>query len=353
MRKQIAALIAAGVMLVGGAVFTANSAMATTTGAQGACRTGWYVNPDETADSPEQVPQGFRFEGKDLIHHATTPIDLPDIKSHTGSFEATVAGKVVFKMETSNPYSTIIQNADGKFWSTAMTYDQEGGQGHPVENVSDLIGKPTKPGKAQFGEASKVVTFGVGYWVEEGSTIVTSITFHGTKYELSCTPVIAKKPKVTPATCEKAGELVLPKVTGVKYEAGEIKDGKVTVTATAEDGYKLTDKTKWTLTIPAQLPADSDECKEPTPTPTQTEPTATPTVTATATATPSQSQTAVPAPSTSNAGNDSGNLPVTGPGGGPVKALSMFGIGGLLVAIGGAGIFWARRRRDAEAVESA
>jgi LPXTG-motif cell wall-anchored protein len=149
---------------------------------------GWYANADEQADLPQPTAYGLKFEGKDLIHHATSPIDFADMDHVTTTFTSTSAGKVVFKVETSAPYSTIITNADGKVWSTAMTYDQEGGQGHPVTHYSDLIGKPTKPGKPMFDSASRVVTFGVGYWVEEGSTVVKTISFHGTVYSLSCFP---------------------------------------------------------------------------------------------------------------------------------------------------------------------
>jgi LPXTG-motif cell wall-anchored protein len=163
---------------------------------------GFYVNEDEKAFEPTRGLDGFTFEGKDLIHHATGPFDLADIKTHTGSFIASAAGKVVLKMETSAPYSTIVQNADGKFWSTAMTYEQVGGQGNPVEQVADLVGKPTKPGKAQMTEATKVVTFGVGYWVEPGSTVVSSITFHGVVYDLTC--------KATPSASASASSTVKP-----------------------------------------------------------------------------------------------------------------------------------------------
>jgi len=149
---------------------------------------GWYANPDEQNDLPEPTEAGLKFEGKDLIHHATDPIDLADMDHVTTGFTATTAGKVLFKVETSTPYSTIITNPDGKLWSTAMTYDQEGGQGHPVAHYSDLVGKPTKPGKANFSSASRVATFGVGYAVEEGSTVVSSISFHGHVYPLTCVP---------------------------------------------------------------------------------------------------------------------------------------------------------------------
>lgn len=146
---------------------------------------GFYVNPDEKDYEPTRTEDGFLFEGKDLIHH-TTSLDFPDVKPNTLSFKATVDGKVQGKMETSNPYSTINQNLDGKFWSTAMLNDQEGGQNKPVDNVVDLIGKDVKPGKVKYSDTSKVVSFGVGYTVEDGKTTVTSITFHGNKYDLTC-----------------------------------------------------------------------------------------------------------------------------------------------------------------------
>jgi hypothetical protein len=195
--------------LAGAFALVISPAQATPTNVDNPCGvTGWYVNPDETDNAPARTADGFLFEGKDLIHHEVdTLLDFPDIKATTLSFEATVAGKVVGKMETMNPYSTIVQNADGKFWSTAMTYAQEGGQGHPVENVSDLLGKDVKPGKVKFGETSKVTTFGVGYWDTPGSTVVTSITFHGKKYDFTCEKT---RPTTPPATVEPTTPVVTP-----------------------------------------------------------------------------------------------------------------------------------------------
>lgn len=161
---------------------------------------GWYVNPDESGDKPTATVDGLLFEGKDLIHHETSPIDLADMDKVTHSFTASNAGKVVFKVETAAPYSTIVTNADGKIWSTAMTYDQEGGQGHPVEKYSELVGKPTKPGKAPYTSASSVATFGVGYWVAEGDTVVSSISFHGHTYDLTCPPPVTTAPTTQPTT---------------------------------------------------------------------------------------------------------------------------------------------------------
>lgn len=203
-RTAFAFLGALALILAGSFLIASQGAYATTTPGPSfaTCDNlkGWYANPDEQDQLPTPTEDGLKFEGKDLIHHATSGIDLADMDHVTTTFVASTAGKVVFKVETSAPYSTIITNADGKLWSTAMTYDQEGGQGHPVAHYSDLVGKPTKPGKAPFTSASTVVTFGVGYWVEEGSTVVSSISFHGTVYPLTCKPVVVETTSPAPHT---------------------------------------------------------------------------------------------------------------------------------------------------------
>ena len=205
MKTRLTAMLAlaAGLAAAGLALATAPAASATEGNplTYEKCKNlhGWYVNPDEQAYLPEPMFAGLKFEGKDLIHHVAPSggIDFADMDKVTHSFVSTNPGKVVFKVETSAPYSTIVTNADGKIWSTAMSYEQIGGQGNPVAEYTDLIGKPVKPGKVPFSGVSEVETFGVGYWVEEGVTTVNSITFHGTRYPLSCLPV---RPTATPAT---------------------------------------------------------------------------------------------------------------------------------------------------------
>lgn len=248
---------------------------------------GFYVNPDEKDYEPTRTEAGFLFEGKDLIHHATS-LDFPDVKTNTLSFKATVDGKVQGKMETSNPYSTINQNLDGKFWSTAMLNDQEGGQNKPVDNVADLIGKDVKPGKVKYSDISKVVSFGVGYVVETGSTTVTSITFHGTKYDFTCKiePSPTTSPTVKPTTSP-------------------------TVTAS---------------------PTHSSPSATPTSVPTTTSPAPEPSTTTDVAMTPAGNNT------------DGGDLPVTGSTLIPTAVL----IGFAMVAGGGALFYVTRRRRTTE-----
>jgi LPXTG-motif cell wall-anchored protein len=211
------------VTLAGGLALSASPAQATQN--LNPCNVqGMYVNDDEQGDAPTRGYDGFFFDNKDLIHHQTAPIDLPDIKKTTLSFVSDTPGKVVGKMETENPYSTIVQQADGKFWSTAMTYDQIGGQGHPVENVSDLVGtdenpRPTKPGKAEYGITSHVVTFGVGYWVVDGNATVSSITFHGVTYVLSCKKSYPTVTPTTPSTSSSTPTATATKTTPESHGA--------------------------------------------------------------------------------------------------------------------------------------
>lgn len=147
---------------------------------------GWYTNPDEGDFLPEAKADGFLFEGKDLMHRQLgSALALADV--HAGSFTAVGdTDKVAIKMETTNPYSTIIQNPDGKFWSSRIAVDAPGGQNKPVEVVTDMIGSDTKTGNPKYTNDTKVYSIGVGYYTELGSTLVKTITFHGVKYDLVC-----------------------------------------------------------------------------------------------------------------------------------------------------------------------
>lgn len=192
-------------------VYAALPASAEATASNPCNLSGWYVNDDETAAEPTRTFDGFTFEGKDLIHHKAPSdgIDFADMDHVLYSFTATVANKVVYKMETSAPYSTIVTNADGKLWSTAMSAEQIGGQSNPVEKFTDFLGKPVKPGKVAFSGTSQVETFGVGYWVEPGATVVKSISFHGVTYPLSCkAPIALVQAKYNPSGTDIGNNLI-------------------------------------------------------------------------------------------------------------------------------------------------
>lgn len=184
-------------ILVGSPVYAATEDTHSIASSKGCANAGgWYTNGDEGDNTPAQKADGWFFEGKDLIHHATGPFDLADIKGGSFTAEGNI-NKVVFKMETTAPYSTIVQTPDGKFWSSKVPAGK-GSQAAPVTKVIDLTDADVieQPGKEYTG-ATKVTTFGVGYWNEFGSTLVKSITFRGKTYDTSCkvaTPT-STKPK--------------------------------------------------------------------------------------------------------------------------------------------------------------
>lgn len=192
------------------------------------CLTGWYVNADETDNRPEATVDGLKFTGKNLIHHKTS-LALTDV--HAGSFTAVgTDDKVVMKYETDSPYTTIVQTPDGKFWSSHITTGP-GSQAQPVDTPHDLVGIPQRGASGGLTEDTKVVSFGVGYWTETGSTVVSSVAFHGVTYDLRCKPPTTtppthpttpptSKPTTPPATTSPTSEPSRSSTTGVPIDGG-------------------------------------------------------------------------------------------------------------------------------------
>jgi hypothetical protein len=158
---------------------------------------GWYGNPDEQDDLPDPTEAGLKFEGKDLIHHKTS-LALTDVKA--GSFVAEGdALKVVLKYETDSPYTTIVQTPEGKFWSSHIS-SGKGSQDQPVDMPHDLVGIPQRGASGGLTEDTRVVSFGPGYWTETGSTVVSSVKFHGETFDLTCKPAATTPPTSKPPT---------------------------------------------------------------------------------------------------------------------------------------------------------
>ncbi len=80
--------------------------------------------------------------------------------------------------------------------------------------------------------------------------------------------VTPMEPTLVDPTCDAPGDVTINPVTGVVYTETVNDDGSITVTATADEGYVLTDgaTTTWTYTQEqlAQLPDDHEECVMPT-----------------------------------------------------------------------------------------
>lgn len=354
MKKTLIGAAAVALGLTGAALAFTAPAQAAGGPVVSTCNTGWYANPDETA--PAQVEGGFLFDGPVQVHRATS-LDLADVRAGTFVANRVIGAKPLFKLETTNPYTTINVTPEGKFWASAMLPENTGGQNKPVDKVADLVGLDTKPGKPKLTSDTKVTTFGVGYGNDTGNkALVTSITFHGTTYDLSCKPASespspspsqsqsqspspspsqsqsqSQSPSASPSQSTAPTELSpaapkIGKVTCTQYELvtenrAELKwtvtDTKmigdtvtIKVTVTPAKGYTVQGQTEWTLSF--KVPANC---------------------------------TAAPQPTTSQ---DAG-LPVTGPGGGTnVPLVATLG-GVAMVALGGALLVWLRRRRDAVA----
>lgn len=287
---------------------------------------GWYANGDEADLVPTQKLDGLLFEGKDLIHHSTGPLDLADVKGGTFVAEGS-ADKVAFKMETTAPYSTIVQTPAGKFWSSKVVTGK-GSQSQPVDKVIDLTDADVieQPGKEYTG-ATKVVTFGVGYWTESGSTLVKSITFRGQKYAFSCKPVPSTSPSST-AKPKQPCEAYVYTGTNVtlcdRFPGVDLDDVKC-----SEVGYRVTLKGKLD---PWGLDGGGDnigtvgvgcESYELRPKPS-----------------PSNSSSAPGGAGGNGEDTDAGGLPVTGP-----AAPALVGLGVLVIAVGGAAVYLVRRRK--------
>lgn len=182
-RHLIAAAVIVGALLISAPAHAAETSPAL---ARTACPnlTDWPDRDDEVY--PEITTGGLKFGDKTNIHRAVTPLDLADVRA--GSFEATgpADGALLMKLETDTPYATIVVTSDGKFWSSKIPADQAGGQDLPVAAAVDLVGLPALPGKT-LTASTHVVSAGVGVGNGPGAgRVVSSLTFHGHTYDLTC-----------------------------------------------------------------------------------------------------------------------------------------------------------------------
>lgn len=153
------------------------------------CNKGWYVNGDEAALLPKQVPAGFVFDGPSIVHHSTALVAIKDVPA-VGFTATNVTGNApLFKLETTEPYSTVNVLADGKAWSSKIPTGK-GSQNEPV-SLADLAAL------SPYTEKTRVFSFGVGYANDTGNkATVTAITYD-TTYGLACTPP-TQSPSPTP-----------------------------------------------------------------------------------------------------------------------------------------------------------
>lgn len=202
------AAVAAGTILGVGWVSPAQ-ATDTATIVKGTCPNlaAWPDREDEVF--PAITADGLVFGDKTNIHHPIAALDLADVRA--GSFTASgpADDQLLMKLETDTPYATIVVTADGKFWSSKIPAGDPGGQSHPVDTAVDLVGLAALPGKT-LTASTHVVTVGVGVGNGDGAgRLVSSVTFHGHTYDLTCHPA---SPSPSTSTSHTAAPTTKPTV---------------------------------------------------------------------------------------------------------------------------------------------
>lgn len=151
----------------------------------------WYANPDEQDRKPTPTVMGLKFEGDDLIHHASSGVTVDTLTP--GSYVA-VPGP-----DQPSFFSVEVRNADGSGYAT-LRWNQgtgkwnmvTGGQFYENESPAALVKMPP------VAKGKNVFSFGVGYTKNPPGTVATvvrTVTFNGTVYDLSCPqPTRAPKP---------------------------------------------------------------------------------------------------------------------------------------------------------------
>ena len=180
MKSSIAITAALGLGLLA-VPAVASATTGHTTGSSAHCNTDWYQNPDEGNLKPKQLRSGMLFDGPSLAHHKTA-VTLATVPNTVAVVTAgqVVGTKPLLKLETSSPYSTVNKGTTG-WWSSKITTGP-GSQNQPVASPADLAGL------APYGQATTVVSFGVGYANDTGNKALVTAVYFGRRYSLACAP---------------------------------------------------------------------------------------------------------------------------------------------------------------------
>lgn len=145
---------------------------------------GWDVNhPDEDTRKPVATLVGLKFSGNQLIHHATTGIDVEHLLP--GSFTAHPAPDQdsFFSVEVSGSdggYGTLRWNTSTHKWNLVT-----GGSFYENTSAAALVDMPAAH------RSHHVVSFGVGYTNSPPGTVTTTVSavrFQGKWVSLTCFP---------------------------------------------------------------------------------------------------------------------------------------------------------------------
>lgn len=180
LRHGLAMLAALGLIFSGVFLIASQGAYATTTPA---CPNlvGWAPNADELADrSPTSTPEGLEFSNTDLTHHAAD-LALADLTPGTYAASPAPDQPSFFSVEvyaTGEKYGTLRWNKTESYWEATS----QGEQHHDTDPVKLADAFP-------IHLSHHVVSFGVGYTANPAgtvTTVVSSVTFQGKVYPLTC-----------------------------------------------------------------------------------------------------------------------------------------------------------------------
>lgn len=150
----------------------------------------WDVNDDEAARRPEPTVDGLKFEPADLIHHPISGVTTDTITPGTYVASTPPGQPSFFSVEVySGPgtYGTLRWIPSTNKWSMVVSGNYFE---HPSANaVVD-----------HFGKSHTVVSFGVGFTLNPPGTVTTtvsSVTFNGTTYPLTCKQMFGAPPSAT------------------------------------------------------------------------------------------------------------------------------------------------------------
>ncbi|MCY1139152.1 hypothetical protein OWR29_14230 [Actinoplanes sp. Pm04-4] len=151
---------------------------------------GWFVNADETAREPEATAAGLKFEPADLIHRNISGVTTENLTP--GTYVASVAPNQpsFFSVEVDEgpgTYGTLRYKPATNTW-TMVTGGVEYEDADPTVVVTEA------------GKSHKVVRFGVGFTQNPPgnvTTVVSSVTFKGTTYPLTCNQTFGAPPNAT------------------------------------------------------------------------------------------------------------------------------------------------------------
>lgn len=195
----------------------------------------WQPNEDEQDRRPTPSADGLVFEHDQLVHHPVA-MDLKDV--HPGAFVADPAPSLAdfFSIEvysTADPhgYATLRWNPTLQEWNLGGT-DKYGFD--PVKLATDN------------NRSTNVVSFGVGYVAHPADgtkTTVSSVTFHGVTYDLTCKPA----PASSSASPKPSKTNSSPKPSASKTSHSPVAGGVTGGGSTGSGALAITGPNGWVL----------------------------------------------------------------------------------------------------------